>query len=243
LTLTAGEKPMTEAEWLACTDPQIMLGLLRGQASDRKLRLFAVACCRRIWSLLTDERSQRAVAVVEQFAEELTTEMEFEEARWQAVDAYVAPPNPTPYDRALESAAEAACCAGWDDFTPTEQEAQGAATTAAHCCQRAVTHLGGDVDQEKSAQADLLRCILGPNPLGPAPIDPVWLTPIVTSLATAAYQERALHSGELDPARLAVLADALEEAGCSSAPLLGHLRAAGVHVRGCWAVDLLTKRE
>jgi hypothetical protein len=38
---------------------------------------------------------------------------------------------------------------------------------------------------------------------------------------------------------LPVLADALEEAGCSEAELLGHLRGLGPHVRGCWAVDLL----
>ena len=50
---------------------------------------------------------------------------------------------------------------------------------------------------------------------------------------------RSLPAGTLDPARLAVLADALEDAGCTDAGLLGHLRGPGPHVRGCWAVDLL----
>jgi hypothetical protein len=39
-----------------------------------------------------------------------------------------------------------------------------------------------------------------------------------------------------------VLADALEEAGCTDADILGHLRAAAPHARGCWAVDLLLGR-
>ena len=58
---------MTEAEWLACTDPTPLLEFLgeSGRASERKLRLFAVACCLRVWHLLQDERSQRAVAVLE----------------------------------------------------------------------------------------------------------------------------------------------------------------------------------
>jgi hypothetical protein len=46
----------------------------------------------------------------------------------------------------------------------------------------------------------------------------------------------------LDAAGLAVLADALEDAGCTDAELLGHLRRPGPHVRGSWALDLITGR-
>lgn len=56
---------MTEADWLASTTPLDMLKLLRGKASDRKLRLFACACCRRIWNLLPDKANRDLVAAVE----------------------------------------------------------------------------------------------------------------------------------------------------------------------------------
>jgi hypothetical protein len=98
---------------------------------------------------------------------------------------------------------------------------------------------------ESAAHAGLVRCLFG-SPFRPAPAaDPAWLAwqgGTVPKLARAAYEEGLLPEGALDPARLAVLADALEDAGCADPELLGHLRGPGPHVRGCWAVDLLLGR-
>jgi hypothetical protein len=96
--------------------------------------------------------------------------------------------------------------------------------------------------EEAACQARLVRELFG-NPFFPVTILPAWLTPTVTRLAAVAYEERALPSGELDPVRLAVLADALEDAGCADADILTHLRSAGPHVRGCWALDLILGKE
>jgi hypothetical protein len=98
------------------------------------------------------------------------------------------------------------------------------------------------LDAERLAQCELLRDVFG-DLRRRASRGPLWLTPSVTSLAQAAYEERALPSGELEPARLAILADALEEATCSDDALLAHLRGPGPHVRGCWAVDLVLGRS
>jgi hypothetical protein len=77
------------------------------------------------------------------------------------------------------------------------------------------------------------------NPFRPATRSPACLTPQVVALVHASYEHRDLPSGTLDPARLAVLADALEEAGCDNPDILKHLRGPGPHVRGCWVLDLL----
>ena len=93
---------------------------------------------------------------------------------------------------------------------------------------------------ERAAQSALVRDIF--TPFRPVAVGPAWLTRragAVPSLAQAAYDERDLPAGHLDPARLAVLADALDEAGCTDADVLNHLRGPGPHARGCWAVDLL----
>jgi hypothetical protein len=84
----------------------------------------------------------------------------------------------------------------------------------------------------------VMREIYG-NPFRPLAVAPSHLTEVVRLLAQAAFESREVLSGHLDNARLAVLSDALEEAGCTEAELLGHLRSPGPHVRGCWAVDLI----
>src|SRR5262245_13428354 len=60
-----------ERDWLACGDPDKMLRLLqhRGKLTGRKARLFACACCRRIWHLLADGRLQEAVEAAEAHAD------------------------------------------------------------------------------------------------------------------------------------------------------------------------------
>lgn len=83
---------------------------------------------------------------------------------------------------------------------------------------------------------------IGGRPADSQPFDLARTTPTILSLAQAAYEERAMPSGVLDAARLAVLADALEEAGACDEAFTAHLRAPGPHVRGCWALDLVLGR-
>src|SRR5439155_24569283 len=58
----------------------------------------------------------------------------------------------------------------------------------------------------------------------------------VVKLAQGIYDDRAF-------ARLPILADALEEAGCMDTEILDHCRRAREHVRGCWVLDLLLGKE
>jgi hypothetical protein len=73
-------------------------------------------------------------------------------------------------------------------------------------------------------------------------VDPGWLAwqnGTVPGLAGNALGDAVSPSDILCPTRLVLVADALEDAGCADAELLGHLREPGPHVRGCWALDLV----
>jgi hypothetical protein len=79
---------MTEAEWLAGTQTSQMLKFLGDQTSERKLRLFAVGCCRRIWHSLPNEQSRRTVEIAERYADGMATAEELMAAREQVLDWY-----------------------------------------------------------------------------------------------------------------------------------------------------------
>lgn len=226
---------MTEREWLASNDPQALLDYLLEQPdeserfvgscrrpSNRKLRLFACACCRAVWHQLS-ERCRTAVETSERHADKET------EPNERAKAFNVADDDPSPTQGLFAMAClRADATEGASEIVPLIEEWL-----------------------PRTRQAALLRDIIG-NPfrlakigcsLGPekCPIHkPDWLTGTVLSLATAAYLERNrvwkgrmhdhdeetgwIEDGTLDPVRLMILADALEEAGCDSQELLRHLR-------------------
>jgi tetratricopeptide (TPR) repeat protein len=71
------------------------------------------------------------------------------------------------------------------------------------------------------------------------PLDPVrlaWIGGSVVKLAQSICEGRTFDL-------LPILADGLEEAGCSDNEILGHLRGAEPHWRGCWIVDLISMKE
>jgi hypothetical protein len=230
---------MKDREWAASTDPAAMLSFVQanGHASERKLRLFACACCRRIWAFLLDGRSRESVEVSERYADGLANREQLASAWEGAMAAARVLGHPPAY--------AAASVASSDDpsSTTSETAARAAGPSGIPLWEVRATP---EFQAERAIQANLLRDIFG-NPFRPPPVrDPTWLTwddGLVLRLAHAAYDDRLLPSGELDPARLSVLADALLDAGCpQDHELLAHLRSQGPHVRGCAAVDALLGR-
>jgi hypothetical protein len=215
---------MTEAEWLNSQNQLDLLKFIRGQASERKLRLFACAAIRREWEWLIRKRNRSAVEVAERFADGLAPQSEMKKARGRAFDKY-------------ESWGERFNTLRNANITYALQNSVAVGSDDAWTAAKSVTATACNRDE-----CDLLRCIFG-NPFRPVCLDPAWRTPTAIDLALAAYTERLLPSGNLEPARLLVVADALEDAGCTDAVHLGHLRGPGPHARGCWPVDLLLGKD
>jgi hypothetical protein len=229
---------LDEAEWESGSDLLEMLFTVRGlcEVRPRKPRLFGCACCRAAWDDLP-EAGQAAVTAAEDYADGKAGGADLRRAHPAAVGAALQG-GPWPWWRRL-----------WEG-EPWRSPLWGRrAGTAALVTHPDIWQMILDVLValwpewgDRQRPADLLREVFG-NPFQPVEFDAAWRTADVVRLAEAAYEERALPAGTLNPDRLAVLADALEDAGCADEALLGHLRGPGPHVRGCWAVDLLTGRS
>jgi hypothetical protein len=258
---------MTEAEWLSCEEPGKMLEFLHRRTNARKVRLFAVACCRRLWNLL-DDRSRNGVEAAEQYADMQINPERFQASLVAATDAW---------DDAATLAHQIM------DERGSGDDRANAAIHAADAAYRAMSmwsdanklSLSGD-DQileyiisrmieasflEKASEVDRGLCtdhdlwaghqisewkVLGSiihdlvgNPFHLTRIASEWLSwndGTVVKLAQSIYDARAFD-------RLPILADALEDAHCANADILAHCRQPGLHVRGCWVIDLLTEKE
>ncbi len=179
---------------------------------------------RRLWECLPEEGSRHAVVVAEQFADGEATAAQLTAAgtaAWAIVLDWGERYDTLDNACITEAVRHAEHC--------TSEKAEDAAR---YCLAEA----------RNEDECHLLRDVFG-NPFRPVSIDPAWLTPTVLALAHAACVERQLPAGHLDPARLGVLADALEDAGCGERTILDHLRGPRPHVRGCWAVDHLLGKK
>jgi hypothetical protein len=206
---------MKEESWISCTDPNAMMEFLRRRASHRKLRLFACACCRRIRSLLRVKKSHQVLEACEQYADGKISRKEMEKIRetWYILDPPIFFAGTWHMVLAQASKTSPSLRYYW----------RCANLTASHA--RLLNHYS---NKENRKQAALLRDIFG-NPFRPEPTtDSSWLSwndGIVPKLAQAIYDDRAFD-------RMPILADALEEAGCTNADILNHCRQPGEHVRG-----------
>ncbi len=157
---------MTATDWQNAAEPHAMLEFLQsiGMSSDRKLRLFAVACSRRLWNSI-DELGRNAVGVAERFADGRAGPNELRVARLACQGAggqaawYAAATKPAIAARNAARSAQA-----------------GAATLRTEA-------------EELLAQANFVGDIFG-NPFLPLSVDQAWLTPDVVQLAHAIYADR-----------------------------------------------------
>jgi hypothetical protein len=219
---------LTEEEWREGTCParlECRLRLPSRRFSARRWALLACACARRLWPLLKDEAARKALEVAERYAEG--------QARWREL-------------RALARAIKVEKVAG-RAYVPNEQAAlvaikltveavrSGEASelsAARRACATAEPGQGALL-----AQCDLIRDLF--EPYRPVTLERAWRrwnNGAVVGLASVIHAERRYDE-------VAVLGDALEEAGCTEGPLLAHCRSERRHTLGCWAVDTIIGKE
>jgi hypothetical protein len=218
-----GNPEMDEAQWLTRDDADGLLDQIwfnhRPLLSARKSRLFVCECARRVWDILPDA-ARRAIELAERYAEAEATGTEVDavyKAMSRLRDAHREPNGDyPPIFLAFNLAANATMTSS--HFLPGTDW-------------QAVLSLRGMGYEQIGDIADVVRCLYG-NPFRQPPPDASWAPDHATRFARGMYETRNF-------AAMPILADLIEEAGCSHQDVLDHCRGPGPHVRGCWVVDLL----
>jgi hypothetical protein len=224
---------LTEADWLNCDKVTIdVLNWLhrRYRGSDRKFYLAGAAAARHIAHQLTGPRYRKLIELVEQFADGLA---DGEDLARQQDDA-----EAELHERMGDLQRNGLSMLQAHKRLAAEFAATRAAMPegfAAFCSALADAARAGKRSEMWGWQAKMLRDVFG-NPFRPVKLDPAWRSRNVVDLARGIYGDRAFD-------RMPILADSLEESGCTSVTILEHCRRGPVHVRGCWVVDLLLEKS
>src|SRR5262245_14781048 len=193
---------MTEGEWLACCEPGEMIEFLGAKVNDRKLRLFQIACCRRIWDLLPNDYRE-AVCVAEQYADGQAGDNKRAAARKRI----------STIGKNLSRLEINAGYAAFETLEKTVVKRRpflGCAVVFGEVAAKSARGKKGAYQKayqaEEAAEADLLRCVFG-TPFRRTAFKAKWKPADVIALAHQRYDSR-------DFSAMLILADALQDAGC-----------------------------
>ncbi|MBX9583339.1 MAG: hypothetical protein K2X87_23805 [Gemmataceae bacterium] len=224
---------MTEAEWFAATDRDILDAAYR--LNPRRQRLLAVAGCRLMGHLIDYPSAHAALETVEVFADTGRSKAALRRARQalQTTRNGLRPPG-TGGARVPDGGAVRESHAA-NELTLFAVQVAATENAVAHALWHVMDGLVTvgrmPADTVRRRTYGLYRDIVGPGPA--VAFDPEWRTSTAVALARGMYDGR-------DFAAMPILADALQDAGCEDEQVLGHCRdPQAAHVRGCWAVDLV----
>lgn len=220
---------MTEQTWLSTADYVAMLEFVRKKATYRKLRLFVCNVCRHFFQDVMTDVHREAILVAERYADDLASKQEVARADRQVWK--------TPGARATDALRWA--LHGRPKVAVLEVLSTGAFPRDPKVCRYEGEPPTPPFD---SALPLVVPCLIRDcfdNPFQPAETAPEWLgyqDKAVVRMAQSIYEQGSF--GDLP-----ILADLLEEAGCNSTAILSHCRESDLHMRGCWVIDLLTRRK
>ena len=203
---------MSKVDFLTANTAKLRRAFRSRNPSARKFRLFMVACCRLDGAAITNPDCHALVDLAEQEADGNVTPVALAHAR---KELFRWCEDQRPIHGPLLPVDKR-----WVSLWGAYQAATDQPTSPVYGFVK-------DADYRP-----LLADILGPPPKS-VTFSPSWQTDTAVSLAKQMYESR-------DFSAMPILADALQDAGCDNDEVLNHCRdAQQVHVRGCWAVDLV----